>query len=142
MGSNRDSCSGTRVELEADRRRAAGVAPQHVDRAVAHDAQQPGAHAASRAVEPRAAAPHRQERLLGDLLGHRAVAHDAVRERVGGAAVTVVDDLERRRVLALHERHQVLVGESLQGFYFHIRSLVGHCPDPPIYARSRLTGSA
>ena len=52
-----------------------------------------------------------------------AVADDPVGERVGRAAVPVVDDLERARVLALDERHQVLVGESLKGFDVHSRSL-------------------
>ena len=28
----------------------------------------------------------------------------------------VVDDLERARVLGFHERHEVLVGEALEGF--------------------------
>ena len=52
-----------------------------------------------------------------------------------GAAVTVVHDLERGGVLTFHERHQVLVGESLQVIYLHIWSLLRHCADPPIYAR-------
>ena len=104
---------GHRLQLEADGRRAAGVAAQHVDRPVAHDAQQPCAHAAARAVEAGAAAPHGQEGLLGDVLRHAPVADDPVGERVGRAAVAVVDDLERARVLALDERHQVLVGEAL-----------------------------
>ena len=48
--------------------------------------------------------------------------------------MAVVDDLERGGILPLHERHQILVGESLQVLYLHIGSLIGHGPDLPIYA--------
>ena len=85
-----------------------------VDRAVADDAQGPGADAAARAVEARAAAPDRDQRLLGHVLGGLAVADDPVGERVGGAAVAVVEDLEGERVLGRNERHQVLVGQALE----------------------------
>ena len=43
-----------------------------------------------------------------------AVADDPVGERVGGTAVAVVEDLEGVGLLALDERHQVLVGEALK----------------------------
>ena len=65
-------------------------------------------------VEAGAAAPDRDERLLGDFLGGGAVADDPVGERVGGAAVAVVEDLERLGVLAADEGHQLLVGQSLR----------------------------
>ena len=55
----------------------------------------------------------REEGLLRDVLGRAAVTNDPVGERVRRAAMTVVDDLEGGRFLALDERHQVLVGEAL-----------------------------
>ena len=44
----------------------------------------------------------------------RAVADDPVGQRVGRAAVAVVEDLEGVRVLAVDEGHQVLVGEAVE----------------------------
>jgi len=66
---------------------------------------------AASGVEAGAAAPDRDERFLRHVLGDRGVADDAVRKRVRSAAVAVVENLERSRVLALDERHQILVGE-------------------------------
>ena len=43
-----------------------------------------------------------------------AVADDPIGERVGRAAVAVVEDLEGERVLGRDLRHQVLVGQPLQ----------------------------
>ena len=57
----------------------------------------------ARAVVTTAGAPDRQERLLGHVLGQRALAAHAVGERERGAAVPLVDGLERPR-LALGRR--------------------------------------
>jgi hypothetical protein len=65
-------------------------------------------------TEPRARsyrAPEPQEGLLDDVLGGVARSGHAVGQREGGGRMTVVDDLERLRVAATHELHQVLVGE-------------------------------
>ena len=113
-----------RLVVEVELRRLAGLAAEEVDRPVADDAQQPGADAAAGGVEAGAAAPDRDEGLLGHFLGGGAVADDPVGERVGGAAVAVVEDLERLGVLAADEGHQLLVGQSLRLLspYRHRRS--------------------
>ena len=47
------------------------------------------------------------------------IADDPVGERIRRSAVTVVEDLERGRVLALDEGHEVLVGELLHRVAIH-----------------------
>ncbi len=90
-------------------------AAQVVDRAVVDDAQHPRAHGAAVAVVAGAGAPDAQERLLGDVLGAVAGADDPVGERERRRGVALVDDLERRRLPAAHELHEVLVGEARVG---------------------------
>ena len=48
------------------------------------------------------------------VLGRRSAADDPICQGIGGAAVPVVEDLEGQRVLASHQRHEVLVGQALQ----------------------------
>src|SRR5207253_10476895 len=67
--------------------------------------------AAALALVAEAAAPDREERLLGDVLGDHAVADHAVGEREGRTAVPVVDRLERARVSSRDELHELLVGQ-------------------------------
>ena len=67
--------------------------------------RRPCADAAARPVETRPAAPDRDQRLLGHVLGGLAAADDPVGEREGSSAVTI-EDLERERVLCRNERHQ------------------------------------
>ena len=91
-----------------------GRAAQRVDRPVVDDAQHPGAHRSAGAVVAGPRPPHRQERVLHDVLGGAAGAHHAVGEREGSGRVALVDELERARVAATHELHQVLVGQRVQ----------------------------
>src|SRR4051794_40190768 len=84
------------------------------DRPVVDDAEHPGPHAAARPVVTAARAPDREERFLGDVLGQRPRAAHAVGERERGAAVALVDALERARLALGHEGHELLVGERLQ----------------------------
>src|SRR3954452_22065145 len=74
--------AGLEALLEPLVARAAAVvdhaAPQRVDRAVVDDAEDPRAHRSAGAVVAGVGAPHREERLLDDLLGRRAQAHHAV----------------------------------------------------------------
>ncbi len=64
------------------------------------------------AVIAGAAAPQRQERLLDDVLGHRAPPAHPVGERERDVGMPVEDDLEGLGVARLHPAHQVLVGEA------------------------------
>ena len=57
--------------------------------------EHPGAHGALGALVARAGAPDVQERLLADVLGAVAAAHDPVGERERRRGVALVDDLER-----------------------------------------------
>ena len=86
-------------------------AAELVDRAVVDDPEHPRAHRAAGALVAGAGAPDRQEGLLHDVLGDVAAADHPVGEREGGAGVAVVDQLERARVVALDQLHEVLVGE-------------------------------
>jgi hypothetical protein len=101
--------------VSASSRRAASTSVQRVDGPVVHDAQHPRPYAPARAVVATARAPDGEERLLGHVLGQRALAAHAVGERERSAAVALVDGLERPRLALGDERHQLLVGERLQG---------------------------
>src|SRR5205085_2145695 len=68
----------------------------------------------TRAVVALVRAPEREERLLHDVLGRRARTDHAVREREGDARMAVVEDLERARLAAADELHELLVGERGQ----------------------------
>ena len=108
------------------------IAAQSVDRPVVDDAEHPGADAAAVGLVAQPAAPDREERLLGDVLGGDPVAHHPVRERERGTAVAVVEHLERPRVALLDQGHDLLVGEVLDvvGSGHHVPSIRAPAPGP------------
>jgi formate dehydrogenase len=112
------------------------VAAQRVDRAIVHHAEDPGAHAAPRAVIAGAAAPQREKRLLHHFFGQAASSAHAVRERESRAGVTVEHDLERPCLPIAHERHEVLIGEVAQVGLPRETVRSEHCLDS--YAQNRL----
>src|SRR5262249_54890810 len=93
--------------------RTARLPAQCVDGPVADDAEGPAADRAAAAVVAGAAAPDREERLLGRVLRSGPVSEDPVGEGERRAAVAGVGELEGRRVLVTDKRHQVLVAEAL-----------------------------
>src|SRR5215210_3430970 len=103
--------TSTSVRSGASKRSSttSSVALQPVDGSVVDDPEDPGAHAPARLVVPQAIAPDRQERLLHDILRRGLAAGDPVGERVRRPAVAVIEQLERARILALHELHHLFV---------------------------------
>ena len=61
------------------------------------------------AVVARAVTPEREEALLDDVLGERALSAYPMGERERRAGVTVVYDLKRACVASPHELHQLVV---------------------------------
>ena len=72
-----------------------GLAPKRIERSVAHGGEHPGADAAARRVEARAAAPERENASWTMSSASVRSPTDPVREREGDAAVAVEEDLER-----------------------------------------------
>jgi hypothetical protein len=75
------------------------TAPKGVDRSVVHDAQHPRPHASSPSVVTRSAAPNGQTGFLGDVVGGRAAATDAIGKRERRVGVALEDHLEGIRAL-------------------------------------------
>src|SRR6516225_7407494 len=87
---------------------AHAAAAECVDRSVVHDAQHPRSHASSPSVVTRSAAPYGQTRFLGDVVGGRVAATDAIGKREGRVGMTFEDHLEGIRIAGCHELHQLL----------------------------------
>lgn len=85
-------------------------AAQRVHRPVMDDAQQPAPHAPALGPVAAVAAPDREEGVLDDVV-RRARADHAIRERVRGPAVAVVERFEGLDVAVLDEQHQLPVGQ-------------------------------
>ena len=79
-------------------------------------------HAAPRALVADLAAPDREERLLHDVLRHGSLPHHAVGERERRSTVPVIQNLERARVAALHDVHQLLIGQAWEVHVFDVRA--------------------
>ena len=108
-------------------RRAEGrLAPEDVDGAVVDDRHQPAADVAALAPVARRPAPGRDVRVVDDVLRGLALAQDPVGERVGQAAVAVVEGRERTEI-ALGQRHDQDV-VRLVGSVRHLRGLYGRRP--------------
>src|SRR5919112_3627658 len=80
--------------------------------AVANYGEQPGAHAAALGPIACGRAPELEEGVLDEVLGSLALAHNAVGQGEGGAAVAVVEDGERLGVALPYERDHILVRQE------------------------------
>ena len=85
--------------------RAAGA--QAVDRAVAHERDQPAEERAPGAVEQLGAAPQVQEHVLHQVLGLGGIADDPEAETVDHARMAVVQRAQRVRVAGTDPLHEL-----------------------------------
>ena len=80
--------------------------------AVADYGEQPGPNAAALGPIACGGAPELEEGVLDEVLGSLALAHNAVGQGEGGAAVAVVEDGERLGVALPDEGDQILVRQE------------------------------
>ena len=103
---------------------ARGLGADDVDRAPVRVREQEGAERAAAGVEALRRAPEADDHLLHDLLRHRAVAHDAERQREDRARVPAVDLLEGLLPTLGDEDGQRRVARVCQASDGHGRSTV------------------